>query len=260
MKFSVFALFAEHCYSLFADCFYIYPVPYSTWSQQSIHFALFFFAYYGFIGVFTPYAGLFFAEKGMSIAQIGVLMSLMQVMRIFGPNLWGWVADRSQKRVLVLRLTALAAALSFSGMFCWPDVYAISGGDDHRQLVYRGTGPLIRSIDAVGDARRLEPVWPHPAVGVGWVHPFGYRSRRTAGPVRRPIAALDRLRLAGHGVFRQLAHAGNAACAGRTRYAIGAKIAAPARSNRIFCIHLSDDCGALGLVCFFFTVSGTNRL
>jgi len=92
-------------------------VPYSTWSQQSIHFALFFFAYYGFIGVFTPYAGLFFAEKGMSIAQIGVLMSLMQVMRIFGPNLWGWVADRSQKRVLVLRLTALAAALSFSGMF-----------------------------------------------------------------------------------------------------------------------------------------------
>src|SRR3569832_1877243 len=117
MKFSVFALFAEHCYSLFADCFYIYPVPYSTWSQQSIHFALFFFAYYGFIGVFTPYAGLFFAEKGMSIAQIGVLMSLMQVMRIFGPNLWGWVADRSQKRVLVLRLTALAAALSFSGMF-----------------------------------------------------------------------------------------------------------------------------------------------
>ena len=92
-------------------------MPYSTWSQQSIHFALFFFAYYGFIGVFTPYAGLFFAEKGMSIAQIGVLMSLMQVMRIFGPNLWGWVADRSQKRVLVLRLTALAAALSFSGMF-----------------------------------------------------------------------------------------------------------------------------------------------
>lgn len=93
-----------------------YPVSYSTWPQQSVNFALFFFAYYGFIGVFTPYASLFFSEKGMSVAQIGVLMSLMQIMRIFGPNLWGWVADRSQKRVLVLRTTALAAALAFGGM------------------------------------------------------------------------------------------------------------------------------------------------
>lgn len=92
-------------------------MSHSTWPRQSLHFALFFFAYYGFIGVFTPYASLFFSEKGMSVAQIGVLMSLMQVMRIFGPNLWGWVADRSQKRVLVLRATALAAALSFGGMF-----------------------------------------------------------------------------------------------------------------------------------------------
>lgn len=53
----------------------------------------------------------------MSAPQIAVLMSLMQVMRIFGPNLWGWVADHTQKRVLVLRITALAAALSFCGMF-----------------------------------------------------------------------------------------------------------------------------------------------
>src|SRR3569832_2495872 len=115
MKFSVFALYAEHCYSLFADCFYIYPVPYSTWSQQSIHFALFFFAYYGFIGVLTPYAGLFFAEKGMSIEQIGVKMSLMQVMRIFGPNLWGGVAGRGRGRGRGGRRAARAAARAGGG-------------------------------------------------------------------------------------------------------------------------------------------------
>lgn len=53
----------------------------------------------------------------MSAAQIGVLMSLMQVMRIFGPNLWGWVADRHRNRVTVLRLTAAAAAATFVGIF-----------------------------------------------------------------------------------------------------------------------------------------------
>lgn len=88
-----------------------------SWPRQSLYFASFFFAYYGYIGLLSPYASLYFADKGMSAAQIGVLMSLMQVMRIFGPNLWGWVADRYQQRVAVLRLTALAAAVAFCGMF-----------------------------------------------------------------------------------------------------------------------------------------------
>ncbi len=88
-----------------------------SWPRQSFRFALFFFAYYGYVGVFSPYASLYFAGKGMTAAQIGVLMSLMQVMRIFGPNLWGWVADHRQQRVAVLRATALAAVLAFTGMF-----------------------------------------------------------------------------------------------------------------------------------------------
>ena len=89
----------------------------SSWPKQSFSFGLFFFAYYGYVGVFSPYASLFFAQRGMSVAQIGVLMSLMQVMRIFGPNLWGWVADRSHARVKVLRITAAAALVVFCGIF-----------------------------------------------------------------------------------------------------------------------------------------------
>jgi PPP family 3-phenylpropionic acid transporter len=85
--------------------------------EQSLNFALFFFAYYGYVGIFSPYASLFFEERGLSAAQIGVLMSLLQVMRIFGPNVWGWVADHRSQRVAVLRVTSLAAVISFCGMF-----------------------------------------------------------------------------------------------------------------------------------------------
>ena len=42
---------------------------------------------------------------------------MMQVMRIFGPNLWGWVADHTRRRVMVLRLTSAASVLVFCGMF-----------------------------------------------------------------------------------------------------------------------------------------------
>ncbi|HJU71586.1 MAG TPA: MFS transporter [Paucimonas sp.] len=92
-------------------------MPHRSWPRQSFSFAFFFFAYYGYIGVFSPYASLYFSDRGMTAAQIGVLMSLMQVMRIFGPNLWGWVADHTQRRVAVLRTTALGAVIVFSGIF-----------------------------------------------------------------------------------------------------------------------------------------------
>ncbi|MGZ3241655.1 MAG: MFS transporter, partial [Burkholderiaceae bacterium] len=92
-------------------------MTHQSWPKQSFNFSLFFFAYYGYIGAFTPYASLFFADKGMDAPQIAVLMSLMQIMRIFGPNLWGWVADHTQKRVTVLRVTALSALAMFLGMF-----------------------------------------------------------------------------------------------------------------------------------------------
>ena len=95
----------------------IYSVNRVAKPEQSLNFALFFFAYYGYVGIFSPYASLFFEERGLSAAQIGVLMSLLQVMRIFGPNVWGWVADHRSQRVAVLRVTSLAAVISFCGMF-----------------------------------------------------------------------------------------------------------------------------------------------
>ena len=85
--------------------------------KQSFNFALFLFIYYAFASVFATYASLFFAERGMSAPQIGILMSLIQVMRIVGPNLWGWVADHTRQRVRVLRITALAGLAAFSGIF-----------------------------------------------------------------------------------------------------------------------------------------------
>jgi len=94
-----------------------YPVQHSSKPRQAVSFALFFFAYYGYIGMFSPYASLYFTDKGMTAAQIGVLMSLMQVMRIFGPAMWGWIADRQQQRVRVLRITAMAALAAFCSIF-----------------------------------------------------------------------------------------------------------------------------------------------
>ena len=44
-------------------------------------------------------------------------MSLMQAMRIVGPNLWGWLADWTGQRARVLQMTAAAALIAFIGFF-----------------------------------------------------------------------------------------------------------------------------------------------
>lgn len=85
--------------------------------KQAFSFALFLFAYYAHAGTFSTYAPLYFAAKGMTVAQIGVLMSMIQVLRIVGPNVWGHVADHSERRVRVLRLTGCAALAAFAGVW-----------------------------------------------------------------------------------------------------------------------------------------------
>jgi MFS transporter, PPP family, 3-phenylpropionic acid transporter len=67
-----------------------------------------FFTYFGFVGIFSPYLSLYFASAGMTVAQIGILMSLPQVLRIIGPPFWGWLADHSFARLSILRFSAVA--------------------------------------------------------------------------------------------------------------------------------------------------------
>jgi PPP family 3-phenylpropionic acid transporter len=85
--------------------------------QQPFNFSVFLFTYYAYAGTFATYAALFFAARGMTVPQIGILLSLIQVMRIFGPNVWGWVADHTQQRARVLRLTAFASLAAFACIF-----------------------------------------------------------------------------------------------------------------------------------------------
>jgi PPP family 3-phenylpropionic acid transporter len=76
----------------------------------------YYFFYFAFIGAFSPYFGLYLESLSFSAWDIGLLMSQMQLMRLFGPNLWGWLADRLGRRVGIVRL---AGAISLAGFACF---------------------------------------------------------------------------------------------------------------------------------------------
>lgn len=77
----------------------------------------FYFIYYFFVGAFVPYWGLYLQSEQFSAADIGILMSLFQLSRIFAPNFWGWLADHTGKRAQWIRLTALLGLCGFIAVF-----------------------------------------------------------------------------------------------------------------------------------------------
>lgn len=77
----------------------------------------YYFFYFGFIGTFAPYFGLYLKSLSFSAWDIGVLNSLMQVMRVAAPNLWGWLAERVGAQTPIVRMAGLMSIAGFSVFF-----------------------------------------------------------------------------------------------------------------------------------------------
>jgi MFS transporter, PPP family, 3-phenylpropionic acid transporter len=74
----------------------------------------FFAAYYAAAGVLAPYFPLYLEWRGLTAAEIGIVMAVAQGLRVVGPTWWGWLADRTSRRIAILRVTGLVACISFA--------------------------------------------------------------------------------------------------------------------------------------------------
>jgi PPP family 3-phenylpropionic acid transporter len=79
--------------------------------------AALFFAHFLFVGIYAPYLGLWLDGRGLSIVQIALLLSLPQWLRIVAPPFWGWLSDRTGRRIGLLRVSAV---LALGLVLCFP--------------------------------------------------------------------------------------------------------------------------------------------
>lgn len=77
----------------------------------------YYFFYFACIGAFSPYFGLYLQALSFSSWDIGLLMSQLQLMRLFAPYLWGALADHLARRLPAVRLAAALSLLSFAVFF-----------------------------------------------------------------------------------------------------------------------------------------------
>jgi MFS transporter, PPP family, 3-phenylpropionic acid transporter len=85
----------------------------------------FYFFYFAFVGLFSPYWSLYLQSIKFNALEIGVLMSVQPVMRMLAPALWGWLADRLGNRRLVVQIAALGSAFCYLGVFFTIDYYGL---------------------------------------------------------------------------------------------------------------------------------------
>jgi len=82
-----------------------------------LNLSAFYFFYFAYLGAFAPFFALYLSSVGMNAVEIGVLMALPQLSRILAPHLWGWLADRSGRRIGIVRASGVAGTVAFLGVF-----------------------------------------------------------------------------------------------------------------------------------------------
>ena len=114
------------------------PVPY--WRLSG-----FYFFYFAFVGAMAPFWGLYLHSLEFNAFQIGVLMSLLQVMRIFAPNIWGHIADHTGRRVAIVQLAALVCLVAFVGVFWATSFWALFAVMSLISFFWSASLPLVEA-------------------------------------------------------------------------------------------------------------------
>ena len=81
----------------------------------------FYFWYYSIVGTFLPYWSLYLQDQGFSYKEIGLLSSIAILTRIFAPFIWGFIADKTGKRMLLVRIATWMEAVIWFLIFIIPN-------------------------------------------------------------------------------------------------------------------------------------------
>ena len=81
----------------------------------------FYFWYYSIVGTFLPYWSLYLQDQGFNYKEIGLLSSIAILTRIFAPFIWGFIADKTGKRMLLVRIATCIEAIIWFLIFIIPN-------------------------------------------------------------------------------------------------------------------------------------------
>jgi PPP family 3-phenylpropionic acid transporter len=77
----------------------------------------FYLFYFASLGALVPYWSLYLKSLNFTVTEIGQLFAILMATKIVAPNVWGWIADHTGHRMMIIRMASLLGALTFLGVF-----------------------------------------------------------------------------------------------------------------------------------------------
>jgi PPP family 3-phenylpropionic acid transporter len=114
---------------------------------HSIPLTLFWFIYFGSLGIFYPYFSLYLRENaGLSGTQTGIVLAISPLVGMIAQPLWGLVADRTGARSRLLALLTFGTAASYLAMGAAEGFGAIILATTMMAVVGTALFPLMTSV------------------------------------------------------------------------------------------------------------------
>jgi PPP family 3-phenylpropionic acid transporter len=105
----------------------------------------YYFAYFGYIGVFVPYFALWLAGQGYDARQIALVLAMPQIARIFAPAAWGWIADHTGWQRGIVVFSAFVILAGFASMYVLHGVSKLAALMLMMSVLTAGSMPLVEA-------------------------------------------------------------------------------------------------------------------
>ena len=113
----------------------------------SIPLTLFWFVYFGSLGIFYPYFALYLRENaGLSGTEVGMILAISPLIGMVAGPFWGRLADRTGARSYLLALLTLGTALGYLGLGIAQGFWSIVLATAALAVVGTAVFPLMTSV------------------------------------------------------------------------------------------------------------------
>src|SRR5215813_4931208 len=114
---------------------------------HSIPLTLFWFVYFGSLGIFFPYFALYLRENaGLSGTQVGVVLAIAPLIGMIAQPFWGQIADRTGARSRLLTFLTLGTALGYLALGAAKGFWSIVAAAIPLSLVGTAVFPMMTSV------------------------------------------------------------------------------------------------------------------
>lgn len=133
-----------------------------------VRLAAFYCAHFVHGGLFMAYFPLWLAWRGFNAVEIGWVLALPQIMRVFAPAAWGLAADASGRLRALVALSCAGAAAGFAALPFAESFFAVACVIGAASLLSAGALPLVEVITLgalAGQPGRYGPIRLWGSVG-----------------------------------------------------------------------------------------------